>query len=243
MKESRFPSMGLLTGFRVGIFETIAEGDQQAGRPGAMLDAANDSAIAWGAGSDARKKYVAGLEKITGVARKFAAKKTKAGKDTKSYSSSEGGESEGTYGKRIRALLITGDKSISEAAYTHFKMHHGKANADVAVDGALQSFADSLGVFNADLKEAEKSRKAETLAQRYKDAAANIITNGSQAKWIATFTKEQIVFNPFTVTATGTADEQAAILDANSSNLAYAIKAREHKKNEEAEKKRQAEYQ
>lgn len=244
MKESRFPSMGLLLGFRVGVFETIAEGDTQAGRAGAMLDAANDSAVAWGAGAQGRKAFVAALEKLTTVARKFATKKSKDGtKDLKSYSSSEGGESENSYGKRIRALLVKGDTSIADAAFTTLKLSKGKVNDEKAVDSALQTLADSLGRFDVDLKEAEKTRKAETLAQRYKDAAANIITNGSQKKWVDTFTKEQIAFNNFLVAPTGTADEQAAILASNAENLAFAIKAREHKKNEEAEKKRQAEYQ
>lgn len=243
MKESRFPSMGLPTGFRVGVFESIDEGDKQAGRPGAMLDAANDSAVAWGAGSEARKKYVAKLETLTKVVRKFVAKKTKAGKATKTYSSSEGGESEGNYGKRIRALLIKGDTSVDTNAFTALKLASGKANDEATVDAALQSLADSLGIFNADLKEAEKSRKVEALAQRYKDAATNIITNKSEAKWVATFTKEGIAFTPFTTPATGTPDEILAIQAANHIALATAIKAREHKKNEDAEKKRQAEYQ
>jgi hypothetical protein len=228
-----------------------------------LLYAANDSALAWGAGAIARRTYVERLQAISGNVRKFVLYKAKDGKkELKSYSL-PGAESEGKYGARIRAELITGKDTVAKLAHV-LKLPTGKANDEKIVDAALQSFAETLSVhgyddkgvakpspttgkvehiFNADLKLAEKSKKVEALAQRYKDSAINIITNGNEAKWVDTFAKEKIEHSTFTTPAKGTDDEQAAIKATNHLNLAYAIKAREQKKNEEAEKKRQTEYQ
>lgn len=268
MKETRFPSMSLPNGFRVGIYSTIDEGNKAAARTdgsNAMLDFANDALVAWGAGSVARKAYVTQLEVLTGIVRKFVNKATKTvGKTTKSYSTTDGGESENKYGARIIALLTTGDTSVKPEAYTALKLTSGKANAEATVLAALQAFADNLvvapavidpttkavttselrGVFNVDAKEVERTQKEAALAKRYIDAAATIIKNNSQDKWVATFTKENIVFADFKQVAKPGASQEDidALATVNNTNLALAIKEREDRVRKAAEAKAAATY-
>lgn len=259
MKEARFPSSGLTLGFRIGVYTTIDEGDKAAGTPGAMLDFANAALMAWGAGAQARKAYVKQLEDLTGVVRKFGLVKLKndATKTRKSYSTPDGGESENKFTDRVTALLQKGDTSIKPEAFKTLALTVGAANSEEAVAAALQKFADNLlvtpaadgkpevrGVFNVDAKEVERTQKAEALAQRYKDAAANIIKNDSQTKWIATFTKENITFSSFVTVAPSGADEATvtAVADTNAYNLAMAIRERELAKIRAEQEKRSKEY-
>lgn len=203
MNETRFDSLGLKTGFRIGIYASPADLDKAAGRPGATLDFANSALVAWGAGAQARRAMVDQLESTTKIIRKFRLydNKAKTAK-LKSYSG-EGAETESEYVNRVRAYLMltakpdkmtTEEYALAQAAQKHFKI----TATDIAarqeqVESALQHFADTLqvptgendpegkpitkptGIFNVNAAEAERSQRVEALAQKYLNAAATIL--------------------------------------------------------------------
>lgn len=126
----------------------------------------------------------------------------------------ENTETEGEYIKRFRSAVLSGGIVIKGVA--------ADKDAELAWE---QSLVDQFGFFSFDPKKAERTGKAKTPPQYAMNGATAIIEKGgaeSVKKWIRTFTKEGIPFQPF--------DTDDAVK--NKLNLAWAIKAREDKKAE-----------
>lgn len=132
-------------------------------------------------------------------------------------------ETEGELIARFRAAVRKGE----------FKVE-GWPTDEAGFEAKLQELADQCGDtddqgkslytpprFKLDITVPERVKKDKNPPKYAVEAATNIIKNGSQAKWVATFKKESVAFEDFSVKG----DDAG-----NLRRLAWAIKAREDAK-------------
>lgn len=149
-------------------YESVEEGDNAAGRAGAVLDEANKNLTYRGALAIGRSALVVALVAATSIAFKM---RTETGKDGKPVEVED--ETEGQYVKRVRAEKgLTGN----DAGWLSF--------AQPIADSVSQT-GDEGNPLAVDIKQPERTAKPKKLPENYKEAATRIFTNGNEAKYAA----------------------------------------------------------
>jgi hypothetical protein len=115
-------------------------------------------------------------------------------------------ESEVQYVNRFR-------KAVLEGTFTHPRFPKD------SLEDALQSFADTLGAFQADAKRPERVAKPKTPPKWIMERVVTIFNNGTQARWWDVMAKESIKINPLT------GDKEKDKI-----SLAWAIRERENRR-------------
>lgn len=217
MKKSYVSSLSLPKGLPVSQYENLKEivaavkGDE-----GQVVNLVNLYLRQKGPlveGRDLLATHVADVLKFPPVMEKFT--KTVEGKE---ITGERWKDTEGVYLDKFAAAVVKGDFTVAGLALT------GTAEQkDAAVWTFLQTIADKfeLAVDAAKAERTSKPKSYEKLPLYARTGAEKIIAGGTQAKWIAVFTKEQVPFEPFD------AKDQP---ESNKLNLATAIKEREDRK-------------
>ena len=199
-------SLSLLQGAKVGFYDSVEAIDADSGKAGTALNLANRYMSEKGALVEFRDVFATKLAEATGFAM-LTKTVTKKYKDGTSEDVVLPNETEVKFVNRFRAACAAGEVT-------------GWPKEEAAVEAKLQEFADSLGQFDCDSSTPVREGKSKNPPKYALEAAANVIKNGSQAKWQGIFANEGITHQPF--------DTDDA--NANTIALAWAIKAREDAK-------------
>lgn len=218
MHEEYIDSMGLNSGLRIGLFDSIEELDNAAGKTGATLAFANQTLGEKDGLVAGRKAFSKTLNERTSFPFVMGTREKQDPNDkTKKITVEVRNETDKDYVDRFRDAILSG-------TFTHADFPADEAK----LEAALQSLADSLGVFNVDPKAAVRVGKAKLPSKNALAGADNIIKNNAQEIWVKKFTKEKIAFENFQAVAAdgATPEEVGAVAEKNRLALAWAIQHR-----------------
>jgi hypothetical protein len=228
MHTETVDSLGIKDLIEAAVYNSVEDIDRDGG-PGTACNLANAYCRQKEALVDGRNAIVSKLITLTGFG--WDPTKTKkrvvGGKDVVVNT-----ETEGAWIARFKPAALAGKVAINGKKYDN----------EAALDQAIIDISRELGPFIVSAKKAVREAKAPP------DYALNgadaIIANGSQSKWVETFTKGDklagpVAFNTFVATPSpgATPEVAAQVREANRLNLAWAIKAREDDKRARAAKK------
>jgi hypothetical protein len=217
MKTVYVACVGLTKGLPVSIYSDAAELNAAAGKQpdtawsqDAALNYANKYLVEKGSLVEGRDVLSDVLEKQYSfpMLTKTVTKKFKTKPDETAIVPDE---TEKDHINRFRKAVLTGEHIVD-----------GVEPKEAALEAFLQGIVDGKGPFAADASKPERTGKSKLPPQYALKAADNVIKNGSQAKWVNTFTQESVPFEDF----------QTPDLSVNRIRLAWAIKAREDAKAE-----------
>jgi hypothetical protein len=179
MKEQRYSTLGKLS-LPILTYESITEGDNAAGKQGAMLEAANDNLAYRGALAEGRDLITEWLEGHSNIERKTkeTGKKDDKGQPILSYD-----ETQKTYVDRVCTAKswVTAD---GDADLSQFQAHVDTlARSIKGDDGKVYALA-------VDAKARERKPVApKKLAKKYAEAAASWPGHANWPKFVAAFEK------------------------------------------------------
>jgi len=179
MIEHYVSSLGLLRGLRVRDFESVDELETTAGEKGACLRIANKYLVEKTSLVDGRDKMAEELEKLTG----FEMVMIKTTKDNGTVTETPG-ESEVQYVARFRKAVLAGELVNNPNVHPRFTKDN--------LEESLQSFANSLGAFDADAKRQERGPKQIKIPKWINERVETIFNNGTQLRWWDIMTREQV---------------------------------------------------
>lgn len=181
MIQQKFSSIGNHV-FGINVYESVAEGDKAAGKEGAVLAEANLNLVYRGALADARDLFIELLEQETGIPRR---QRDTGEKDKDGQPIMEVDEKDGDYYKRVlkETNKLEADKPfqhladrVTEWVWTNDK---GEPTGEVGLSVDIK-------------KKVRTGPKVTKLAQKYLDAANNLIAKGADVinKWAAKFSAD-----------------------------------------------------